>query len=155
MSQFGNKCRQSVILKQYFWICFLHFDKIILLKPLQNGDNRHYMGNSFGNRLKDIRTDRDISREDLAKQLGTSAAIIGRYERNERTPSIDIAKNIAQALNVSLDFLAGDTSVLVKDKEVLQRIEDISNLSEERKKYIFDFIDMCLRDYKAKKAYAS
>ncbi len=70
------------------------------------------------------------------------------------TPSIDIAMNIAQALNVSLDFLAGDTSVLVKDKEVLQRIEDISNLSDDRKKYIYDFIDMCLRDYKTKKAYS-
>ncbi len=84
----------------------------------------------------------------------TSSAIIGRYERNERTPSIDIAMNIAQALNVSLDFLAGDTSILVKDKEVLQRIEDISNLSEDRKKYIYDFIDMCLRDYKTQKAYS-
>jgi len=50
-------------------------------------------------------------------------------------------------------FLAGDTSVLVKDKEVLQRIEDISNLSEDKKKYIFDFIDMCLRDDKTQQAY--
>ncbi|WP_158655226.1 hypothetical protein [Flavivirga eckloniae] len=63
------------------------------------------------------------------------------------------AKNLAQALNVSLDFLAGDTSVLVKDKEVLQRIKDISNLSEDKKKYIFDFIDMCLRDDKTQQAY--
>ena len=75
------------------------------------------------------------------------------WERNEHTPSIDIAKNIAQALHVSLDFLSGDTSVLVKDKEVLQRIEDISNLSYDKKKYIFDFIDMCLRDDKTQKAY--
>jgi transcriptional regulator with XRE-family HTH domain len=111
------------------------------------------MSTTFGSRLKNIRTDKNIKREDLASMIGTSSAIIGRYERNERTPSIDIAKNIAQALNVSIDFLAGDTSVLVKDKEVLKRIEDISNLSEEKKKYIFDFIDMCLRDDKTQKAY--
>ncbi|GAA4277915.1 helix-turn-helix domain-containing protein [Aquimarina mytili] len=112
------------------------------------------MSTTFGNRLKNIRTEKGIKREELASLIGTSSAIIGRYERNERTPSIDIAMNIAQALNVSLDFLAGDTSVLVKDKEVLQRIEDISNLSDDRKKYIYDFIDMCLRDYKTQKAYS-
>ncbi|SFW77703.1 Helix-turn-helix [Sinomicrobium oceani] len=111
------------------------------------------MSTTFGNRLKQIRTEKNIKREDLATKVGTSSAIIGRYERNERTPSIDIAKKIAQALNVSLDFLAGDASVLVKDKEVLQRIEDISKLSEDRKKYIYDFIDMCLRDYKTQEAY--
>ncbi|QXP58417.1 hypothetical protein [Olleya sp. HaHaR_3_96] len=66
----------------------------------------------------------------------------------------DIAQKIAEALNVSLDFLAGDSSVLVKDKEVLQRIEEISNLSDDKKKYIYDFIDMCLRDYKTQKAYS-
>jgi transcriptional regulator with XRE-family HTH domain len=112
------------------------------------------MSINFGSRLKSIRTDKNIKREVLASMIGTSSAIIGRYERNERTPSIDIAKKIAEALNVSLDFLAGDSSVLVKDKEVLLRIEEISNLSEEKKKYIFDFIDMCLRDYKTQKAYS-
>ena len=111
------------------------------------------MSTTFGSRLKNIRTEKNIKREDLASMIGTSSAIIGRYERNERTPSIDIAKNLAKVLNVSLDFLAGDTSVLVKDKEVLQRIDDISNLSEDKKKYIFDFIDMCLRDYKTQQAY--
>ena len=65
----------------------------------------------------------------------------------------DHAKNIAKALNVSLDFLAGEASVLVKDKKVLQRMEDISNLSEDKQKYIFEFIDMCLRDYKTQQAY--
>jgi len=151
---FGNKCRQSVIFKQYFWICFLPFDNIFLHNTAQNGDYLHIMSIIFGNRLKNIRTEKGIKREELASLIGTSSAIIGRYERNERTPSIDIAMNIAKALNVSLDFLAGDTSVLVKDKEVLQRIEDISNLSDDRKKYIYDFIDMCLRDYKTKKAYS-
>ena len=38
----------------------------------------------FGNRLKIIREEKNIKREDLASKIGTSAAIIGRYERNER-----------------------------------------------------------------------
>ena len=76
------------------------------------------MSTDFGYRLKIVREEKGFKREDVAKKIGTSAAIIGRYERNERTPSIDIAKNIAEALEVSLDYLVGDTTVLLKDKKV-------------------------------------
>jgi len=109
---------------------------------------------NFANRLKHIREDKGIKREQIAKEIGTSAAIIGRYERGERTPSIDIAKNIAQALNVSLDYLVGDSSILVKDKSLIKRIEDIALLPEENKNYVLELIDMCLRDFKTKKAFA-
>ena len=108
------------------------------------------MSITFGSRLKNIRTDKNIKREDLASMIGTSSAIIGRYERNERTPSIDIAKNLAQALNVSIDFLAGDTSVLVKDKEVLKRIEDIEDLPDEDKNHLFYVIDNLIKAVKLK-----
>lgn len=34
--------------------------------------------------------------------VGTSGAMIGKYERDEMTPSVEMAKKIADALNVSL-----------------------------------------------------
>ncbi|MFZ6010328.1 MAG: hypothetical protein ACOYXT_08255 [Bacteroidota bacterium] len=40
------------------------------------------------------------------------------------------------------------------DKDMLDRLEDISKLSDEKKSYLFGLIDMCLRDFKAKRAYA-
>ncbi len=109
----------------------------------------------FASRLKQVRAEKNIKREVIAEKIGTSSAIIGRYERGERTPSVDIAKKIAEALDVSLDYLVGDTSVLVEDKAILKRIEDIANLPDENKDYVLNLIDMCLRDFKTKQAFSS
>ena len=100
----------------------------------------------FSNRLKNIRTDKGIKREDLAKMIGTSAAIIGRYERNERTPSIEIAKKIAEALEVSLDFLAGDSSVLIKDKKMIYRLELLQKATPDYRERILHVLDLMLKE---------
>jgi len=66
---------------------------------------------------------KSLSRDDLAKAVGTSSVIIGRYERNEITPSVEVAAKIADALDVSLDYLVGTSSFVVKDKKMLHRLE--------------------------------
>jgi transcriptional regulator with XRE-family HTH domain len=80
--------------------------------------------------------------------------VIGRYERGDIKPSIEVVQKIADALEVSIDYLVGKTSILL-DKQTLDRIENIAQLPEEKRSYVFELIDMCLRDFKAKRAYAS
>jgi len=104
------------------------------------------MSTDFGNRLKTVREEKELKREDVANKIGTSAAIVGRYERNERTPSIDIAKNIAEALEVSLDYLAGDTTVLFKDKKMMYRIEVLQKINPDYKERILYMLDVMLKD---------
>ncbi|WP_414692279.1 helix-turn-helix domain-containing protein [Pedobacter sp. CFBP9032] len=43
----------------------------------------------------------------MAKEANVFREIIGRYERNEVSPSVDVAKKIADTLEVSLNYLAG------------------------------------------------
>lgn len=104
------------------------------------------MSTDFGLRLKEVREEKGIKREDLANQIGTSAAIIGRYERNERTPSVDIAKRVAEALGVSLDYLVGDTSVLVQDKKMIYRLEVLQKVNPAYKDRILYMLDLMLKD---------
>lgn len=104
------------------------------------------MNTDFGNRLKTVREEKGIRREDIANKIGTSAAIIGRYERNERTPSIDIAKNIAEALEVSLDYLVGETTVLLKDKKMMYRLEVLQKVTPAYKDRILYMLDVMLKD---------
>lgn len=40
--------------------------------------------------------------------------VIGRYERNEVKPYIKMAASITEALEVSLDYLVGNTELLEK-----------------------------------------
>lgn len=83
--------------------------------------------------------------------VSTSGAVIGRDERNEITPSVEIANKIALALDVSLDYLVGNNSILITDKKITKRMEDIADMSDVDQKRIFNVIDALIRDYKVKK----
>lgn len=85
--------------------------------------------------------------------MGTIAVTIGRYERNEIKPSIDIASRIANALDVSLDFLVGSSDAIL-GKALVKKITDIQKLSEEDKICVHKMLDAFLRDSKAKQAYS-
>lgn len=100
-----------------------------------------------------LRKKKGLTQAELGKKIGTSGDVIGGYERGDITPSIEAVSKIADALEVSLDYLIGKTKMEL-DKETLQRFEDIAALSLENKNFVLNLIDMALRDFKTKKAYA-
>ena len=106
----------------------------------------------FGQNLMLIRKQKKLSQADLGKIIGTSGDVIGRYERGDITPSVDVVAKIADALDVSVDYIIGKTKLVI-DKNTLNRIEEIANLPDDKKSYVFNLIDLCLRDFKTKKAY--
>lgn len=59
----------------------------------------------LANNLKRIRKERNLSQEDLALLCSIDRTYIGRIERLERTPSIEIVDKIAQGLNVDINEL--------------------------------------------------
>ena len=109
---------------------------------------------SFGKRLLEVRKTKSLSQDGLAKQLGVHGAVIGRYERDEVKPSIEMATKIADVLQVSLDYLVGNSELLI-DKSALARIVDIQKLSEKDQGHLYAMIDAFLRDAKTRQAYAS
>jgi transcriptional regulator with XRE-family HTH domain len=112
---------------------------------------------AIGDKIQALRKEQGWSQQQLAKKVGTSGPIVGRYERGEMTPSVEVAKKLAAAFGVTLDFLADDTgkSVEIKDKAMLQRLMEIEALDAEDQKTIVHVLDSLLRDAKARKAYAS
>ena len=109
---------------------------------------------TFGEHITTLRKRKSISQSELGKAVGTSGDIIGKYERDEVKPSIEVAAKIADALDVSLDFLVGKTNVEI-DGKALKRLQDIQKLNDSDKATVFEMVDAFLRDRKAKKAYAS
>lgn len=100
-----------------------------------------------------LRKKKGLSQAELGKMIGTSGDVIGRYERGDISPSIEAVAKIADALEVSVDYLIGKTKMEL-DKNTMRRFEDISTLSDENKNFVLNMIDMALRDFKTKKAYA-
>ena len=111
------------------------------------------MSANFGDRILQARKEKGLSREELAEKIGTSAPIVGRYERGDMVPSIEIATRISEALEVSLDFLVGKSSLLVKDKNMLDRLEEIAKLPDAKQTELFNVMDAYIRDYRTSRSY--
>ncbi|HOT15830.1 MAG TPA: helix-turn-helix transcriptional regulator [Bacteroidales bacterium] len=97
----------------------------------------------FGDRLSEIRKKKKISQDDLAKKIGVHAPVIGRYERSDVKPSIEVAVKITEALNVSLDYLVGSTD-LILEKGIVNRIQSNQKLSKDDKGHLFALMDAFL-----------
>ncbi|MEM6738152.1 MAG: helix-turn-helix transcriptional regulator [Bacteroidota bacterium] len=105
--------------------------------------------------ITQLRKEKGWSQSDLAGQTGISQVMVGKYERGDATPSIEVAKKIADAFEVSLDYLVGEGMNASFDKKTLQRLQDLELLDAEKKKTLFDLIDTYIRDAKTRQAYAS
>ncbi len=102
---------------------------------------------TFGKRMAALRKERKMTQDELAKLLSTSISVIGRYERNEVKPSIEIATQLAEALEVSLDYLVGSTDVLL-EKNIVNRVLDIQKLKENDKQHVFPLLDAFIKQTK-------
>jgi transcriptional regulator with XRE-family HTH domain len=49
--------------------------------------------NYVGDKILALRKQQGSSQQQLAKKVGASGPIIGRYERGEMVPSVEVAKN--------------------------------------------------------------
>lgn len=108
---------------------------------------------TFGERLMQVRKKKNLSQGEVGKKIGINGDAVGRYERNEVRPTIEMATKLAQALEVSLDFLAGNTDIEL-DKAALNRIQEVTQFNEEEKNHIYITLDAMIRDFKNKHAYA-
>jgi transcriptional regulator with XRE-family HTH domain len=108
----------------------------------------------IGKIIADLRKEKEISQTDLANKTGISQVMVGKYERGDASPSIDVAKKIADALEVSLDYLVGEGANSKFDKMTLKRIEEIEMLEVDKKKTLFDVIDTFVRESEGRKVFA-
>lgn len=105
---------------------------------------------SFGQKLSYCRKEKKLSQAELGKLSGINGDIVGKYERDEMKPNIDTAKKLANALEVTLDYLAGDGESKVLDKKTLQRLEEIEKLPDEDKEHIYYTLDNLIKAAKLK-----
>lgn len=108
-----------------------------------------------GRIITQLRDQFNWSQSDLATESQVSRVMIGKYERGEAVPSLDAAKKIADAFNVTLDYLVGESQSLSFDKKTLKRLEELQIMDESKRNTLFDLIDTYIRDNKARQAYAS
>ena len=93
----------------------------------------------IGKRIKNARTKKGLTQEELGKLLGVSKVSICGYERGTRTPTMENFLDLIEILEVEPDYLLGrDTKTTTKKnsnitiiaEEDMQIIKEIKNNRE-------------------------
>ena len=89
----------------------------------------------FHKKIKNERTKRNLSQQDLANKLNISRQTISKWERQERYPSIDTLIDLSDFFEVSLDEL------LKNDLNLKEKIiKDSKKLKYPKLKMFFDVL---------------
>ena len=78
----------------------------------------------YSNNLYEARKQARKTQAELAEMLAMNTIVYGRYERGERDIPLSVAVQMADVLNVSLDYLAGRSRIASgtkSDDEFLQK----------------------------------
>jgi len=103
----------------------------------------------LGTRLKTARSKKGLSQTELAQAIGVHYTQIGRYEKKGAIPSAEVLARIANALEVSSDFLMNGTaeelaSGQLSDKELLNQFKQIEQLPDQDRDVVKIFLDAFL-----------
>lgn len=109
---------------------------------------------NIGSKISTLRKEKEWSQSELAQQIEASREIIGKYERNENLPSIEMVAKMAKAFGVTVDFLIGESENASYDKETVERINDIQKMDRNTKSILFNVIDTYIQNFKTKQAFA-
>lgn len=108
----------------------------------------------LGERIKLLRKERGWSQGELAERIGSDARQISRYENGRITPSAEAIVKIAQAFDVSTDYLlveeAPRRAPKLEDQGLLDRLEDLQNLTEEDRTSLLHILDALMAKNKVK-----
>jgi len=87
----------------------------------------------FSQRLKQLRTVKRLTQEQVAKKIGVTASMVSSYETDIRLPSYEVLIKIATLFGVTVDYL-----LCLDDKRFL----DISKLSDEEAAVVCDMVNL-------------
>lgn len=73
----------------------------------------------FSERLKDLRKQAGLTQVDVAERLGVSQPAYASWERGIKKPTQENLVKIAQVLNVSVDYLVGNSE---------ERVDELDNI---------------------------
>ncbi|MBE6650272.1 MAG: helix-turn-helix transcriptional regulator [Ruminococcaceae bacterium] len=89
------------------------------------------------NRIRDLREDRDLRQIDVANATGIDQKTLSNYETGKTNPDSFAIIALANFFNVSTDYLLGETSSNIKDKEsILKALEKIEKEIKDIKRHI-------------------
>lgn len=84
---------------------------------------------NFDNRLKKLRSNYNLTQEELAKKVGVSRATIAGYETKGKEPPYETLTKLAKTLDCSIDYLLGHSDELSPTHKIKSALSDDPELA--------------------------
>lgn len=72
---------------------------------------------TFGERLKDLRKENNLTQEQLANMFFLNKSSVSRYEKDKQMPENDMLQKIADYFEVTIDYLLGRSDIRTPHKD--------------------------------------
>ncbi|MCU4833928.1 helix-turn-helix domain-containing protein [Bacillus cereus] len=103
----------------------------------------------FGTRLHNLRKERKLRQEDMAKQLGIARTTYAMYEQGNREPDYNTLIKLATFFEVSIDYLLGTTETRqvtdIQDPDLYQWFKDINNATPQKREELKKFWEFIIQ----------
>ncbi len=115
---------------------------------------------NFGKNLTSIRKERQLTQLELADMLDVQPRMVGRWEQGTAKPQFDYIIQLAQVLEVSLDYLLLgkegqiSTAFEIKNKRLKELCKQADKLNLPDQEVVCHFLDMAIRQDKLKEIVA-
>lgn len=108
---------------------------------------------SVSDQIKQCREALQMTKSELADKAGLTPAAITQFESGDREPSLESLKKLADALEISVNYLIGrsDDKEFAQNPELTAMFRGMQKLSDADKKFMYGVYEQLLERSKAKK----
>ncbi len=98
----------------------------------------------LGQRIKQLRKDRNWTQKELANRIGCSPAQLNKYEAGQNTPPLDKLLLFASSLTTTVDYLITglvSDAVPISNTRLVQRLQLIDGFNADEKETVIKLLD--------------
>lgn len=99
---------------------------------------------TFGQRLKQLREEKELSQQELAKLFSLSQSTIAYYELDKKQPSQKTLQRLAEFFGCTVDYILGRTDIRnpdQPDEDIIAFLRAAEGLTEDEKREVLAYIE--------------
>lgn len=108
----------------------------------------------IGTRLRELRTERELTQRDVATNLKLSSQAYSLYENEKRSPDYAILQKLATYFDVTISYLLGESDqrkpTPAQPNQILafERVAAYAELNDEDQRKVEEYIELLKLKYK-------